>query len=98
MSAIRVVNDVPVSAAPVAEFSIYQGQNQIVRLDVHAGGSASVPLVVDENNDGFPNSAQAWTCYAIVHGITTQTVTVVNPDAMITLRQDNNEGFSLTVS
>ena len=38
----------------------------------------------------FPNG--------LVHGITTQTVTVVNPDAMITLRQDNNEGFSLTVS
>jgi hypothetical protein len=98
MSAIQLVNDVPSSTAPSAEFLIHQGHNRIARLGVHAGGSASVPLVVDEHNDGHVNTAQEWTSYAIVNGITTQTVTITDPNATITLREGNNDGFSLTLS
>jgi hypothetical protein len=98
MSAIHLVNDVSVSTAPTAEFRVYQGLNQIARLGVHAGSSASVPLVIDENNDGHVSTAEVWTAYAIVNGITTQNVTITDPNATVTLRQDNNEGFSLSLS
>ena len=99
MSAIQFVNQVLSSIAPSAEFHLFQGQNQIARIGVHAGGSASVPArVVDEHNDEPVHTAQEWTIYAIVNGITTQSVTTTDPNAIVTLRQDNDEGFSLTVS
>jgi hypothetical protein len=98
MSAIQLVNDVPASTAPSAEFLIHQGHNRIARLGVHAGSSASVPLVVDENNDGQVTTAQEWTVYAIVNGITTPNVTIADPNATVMLREGNTEGFFLTVS
>lgn len=97
MSAIRLVNEVPASTAPSAEFRIYQRQNQIARIGVHAGSSASVPLVVDENNGDGVGTAQEWQSYAIVNGITTQTLTITNPNATITLQEDSGV-FSLTLS
>ena len=98
MATIRLVNDVPSSTAPSAEFCVYQGQNQIGRLGVHAGSSASQPIIIDEDNDGYLPTAQEWAIYAIVNGITTQTVTVTDPNATVTLREGNNKDFSLTLS
>jgi hypothetical protein len=96
MSAIRLVNAVLSSTAPSAEFRVLQGENQIARLSVHAGGSASVPLVVDDASE--VSAAQMWTVYAIVNGITTESVTVTNPNAVVTLRPGNMDGFSLEVA
>jgi hypothetical protein len=99
MSAIQLVNQVPSSTSPSAEFHVYQGIDRIARIGVHAGGTVSLPVtVVDENNDGSVITAQEWTVYAIVNGITTSSVTTANPNAIITLRADNTGGLSLTVS
>ncbi len=96
MSAIQLVNQVPSSTA---EFHVYQGIRRIARIGVHGGGRASVPVtVVDENNDGSVITAQEWTVYAVVNGITTSSVTTANPNATVTLLADNTGGFSLTVS
>lgn len=96
MSAIQLVNQV---SSSTAEFHVYEGGTQIARIGVHAGGTASVPVtVVDESNGGSVNTAQEWTVYAIVNGITTASVTTANPNATITLQADNTGGFSLTVS
>ena len=55
--------------------------------------------VVDEHNNVSISTAQQWTIYAIVNGITTENVETVNPNATITLLSDNNrEGFLLKVS
>ena len=58
-----------------------------------------IVTVVDEHNHGSISTAQQWTIYAIVNGITTENVETVDPNATITLLSDNNrEGFSLKVS
>jgi hypothetical protein len=62
------------------------------------GTPISAAIVVDENNDGYVNTAQEWTIYAIVKGITTASVTITDPNATVTLREDNAGGFSLTTS
>lgn len=99
MSAIQLVNHVPSSTSPYAEFHVYQGIVRIARIGVQAGGTASVPVtVVDENNDATVITAQTWTVYAIANGITTSSVTTANPNATITLQAGNSGGFSLTVS
>lgn len=111
MSAITLINDVPSSTSPSAEFRVSQGTHQIARIGVHAGGRASIPTIsqpgtpveivpiVDENNNAEVNTAQPWTIYAIVNGITTPTVAVTNPNATVTVTPDNNDdGFTLTVS
>jgi hypothetical protein len=98
MSAIVFSNAVASSIATTAEFRLFSGVHQIARVGVHAGGSAIVPTVVDEDNDGQVNTMQEWTAYAIVNGITTPTVTVANPNARLTLSADNaGGGFTLTV-
>jgi len=98
MSVISLVNAVPSSTAPSAEFRVLHGENQIARLSVHTGGSASVPLVVDTSDDSEVSTAQLWTCYAILMGVTSDTVTVTNPNAVITLRPGNSDGFFLEVT
>lgn len=181
MSAIRLVNAVSSAADASSEFRVFQGQNQLAHIGVHAGGMASVPtssawqvqgsttlgdfsmlsnpvtiagssanviaqvlaadgfydfqlivtpgsmpsaivaentwrnpvsftftqpgtpvqmtLVVDEHNNATVSTAQQWTIYAIVNGITTQSVMTSDPNATITLAADNNDdGFSLVVS
>ncbi|HEX2832578.1 MAG TPA: hypothetical protein VHW00_06165 [Thermoanaerobaculia bacterium] len=181
MSAIRLVNEVPASAAASAEFRVSQGSNQIARIGVHSGGMASLPTtsswqvqasttmgdfaltsnvlvftgpsagilaqvlsqegyydfqivqspgthpsaivlentwrnpvqfqltqpgtptqivqVVDEHNNTIVITAQEWSVYAIVNGITTPNVTITDPNATVTVRQDDNDaGFTLVVS
>jgi hypothetical protein len=99
MSAITVVNAVPASIAPSAEFRVYQGPHQVARVGVHAGAQASVPTIADEHDEPVVNTAQPWSVYAIVNGITTPTVITSRPNATVTLRADNDDdGFSLTVS
>jgi hypothetical protein len=63
------------------------------------GTPVQIITVVDEHNNTVVSTAQQWQCYAIANGITTQTVTLTNPNATITLTADNNdENFILTVS
>jgi len=58
-----------------------------------------IVTVVDENNDSEISTAQQWTVYAIVNGITTQTLTVTDPNATITAAAGNSgDGFTLVVS
>jgi hypothetical protein len=45
MSAIRLINEVPSSAAPAAVANVKQGSNQIAHLEVHSGAQASVPTI-----------------------------------------------------
>lgn len=53
-----------------------------------------MPLVVDEaGGDPIVSTAQVWTAYAIANGITTEIVTVTNPNAVITLRPGNTADF-----
>jgi hypothetical protein len=62
------------------------------------GTPVQVVTVVDEHNNDVVSTAQQWTCYAIVNGITTATVTIYDPNATLTLTSDNNdEGYTLTV-
>ena len=44
MGAIRLVNNVPPATAPMVEFRLHQGNNQVARLGIHAGGSAAIPV------------------------------------------------------
>lgn len=63
------------------------------------GSPVQIVNVVDENNSGQIPTAQQWQAYAIVNGITTQTVTTANPNATITAVADNAGGsFTLVVS
>ena len=57
-----------------------------------------IVTVVDENNDTEISTAQQWTVYAIINGITTQTVTVTDPNATVTAVANNGDGFTLVVS
>jgi hypothetical protein len=103
MSAIKLVNQVPASDAPSAEFRLTQGAQQIARIGIAAGGSATVPTSgswqVHESESGSVNTMGQWAVFAIVNGITTQAVTTTDPNATITLAADNNESaFSLSVS
>jgi hypothetical protein len=101
MSAITLVNSITAAVASIAEFQLFQGINRIARIGVHAGGRATVPTtsdVVDENNNSEIPTAQMWTVYAIVNGITTQTVTFTDPNAKITAVAGNSDGFAIVVS
>ncbi|QSQ25767.1 hypothetical protein JY651_12885 [Pyxidicoccus parkwayensis] len=63
------------------------------------GSPYQVVTVVDEHNTASVTTVQQWECYAIVNGITTETVQVKDPNAVISATQDNNDdGFTLTVS
>jgi hypothetical protein len=63
------------------------------------GSPVQIVTVVDEHNNTVVSTAQQWQCYAIANGITTQTVTLANPNGSITITPDNNdENFILTVS
>lgn len=111
MSAITLVNDVPSSISPAAEFRVSQGSDQIARIGVQAGGRASIPTttsatitqpgssgqIVSQNNNTVV-TAQQWMVYAIANGITTSTVAVTNPNATVTVANNSDDGFSLTVS
>ena len=55
-------------------------------------------IVVDEHNTGEVSTAQEWTAYAIANGITTQTVTITNPNATVTAIADTNGALSLILS
>ena len=102
MSAITLVNSITAAVASAAEFRLFQRSHQIARVGVHAGGQATIPTsltVVDENNNSEIPTAQIWTVYAIVNGITTQTLTVTDPNATITaVVGDSGEGFAIVVS
>ena len=55
--------------------------------------------MVDENNNSEISTAQIWTVYAIVNGITSDTVTITNPNATVTAVAGNNgDGFTIVVS
>lgn len=63
------------------------------------GSPARIVNVVNEHNAKFVSTRKQWSCYAIVNGITTASVTTTNPDATITLVADNNDdAFHLVVS
>jgi hypothetical protein len=63
------------------------------------GNPTPAVLVVDKNNTVTVSTAQQWDIYAIIDGITTQTVRTDNPGATITAVQDANEdGYALVVS
>lgn len=181
MSAITLVNATSPSSDLTAEFRLFQGNNQIARIGVHAGARASIPTtasysaqcsttmgdftltsntvnfsnpsvnllaqvlvengyydfqltmlpgtaaytvlcentwrepvqfkltmpgtpvqivtVVDEHNNSPISTVQQWTCYAIVNGITTATVTTSDPNATISILADNNDdAFRLAAS
>ena len=61
-------------------------------------GPVQIATAVDEHNNTSISTAQAWTVYAIVNGITTGTVEVTNPDATITLVSTNEKNPQLKVS
>ena len=55
--------------------------------------------VVNERNTDSVSTEQQWTVFAIVNGITTDSVVTNNPEATINATVDNNDdGFSLVVS
>ncbi|NUP07804.1 MAG: hypothetical protein HOW73_17285 [Polyangiaceae bacterium] len=61
------------------------------------GSPVQVLTVVDEHNTISLSTAEQWQCYAIVNGITTATVTINSPSAVVTLTADtNDDGFILT--
>jgi hypothetical protein len=63
------------------------------------GSPMQIVTVVDEHNNTTVSTAQQWQCYAIANGITTATVTITNPNSVITITPDNDdESFSITVS
>jgi len=63
------------------------------------GTPVEIINVVDESNNAIVSTAEQWSCYAIVNGITTATVTTNNPNATFTVTADNNESsYTLTLS
>jgi hypothetical protein len=55
--------------------------------------------VVDENNNATVSTAQQWTCYAIVNGITTASVTTEDPNATFTvLANGGSDDYQVVVS
>lgn len=63
------------------------------------GSPVQITTVVDEHDSVSITTAQQWTVYAIVNGITTQPVQITDPRATLTVEQDsNNESFRVTVS
>ena len=106
MPAITLINDVPSSVAPSAEFFVFQNGERVARVTVHAGGTASIPTtssspdpaVIDESG-GPVVTAQQWQAYAIINGITTETVIFTNPAAtVIAAVEADGGGFVLAVS
>lgn len=99
MSAITLVNE---TTDATAEFHLSHGPGEIVRIGIHPGGRANVPTtprVIDEYNDREVPTAQEWTTWAIVNGITTQRVQIADPNATIAVIADHEgAGFTLTVS
>lgn len=62
------------------------------------GSPVQIVSVVDEHNNSSVSTAQQWSCYAIVNGITTAPVIIHDPNATLTLTPDNNdESYTLTV-
>lgn len=57
-----------------------------------------IVTVVDEHNNTEISTAQQWTAYAIINGITMPTVTVTDPNATITATAGNSGDFTLVVS
>lgn len=102
MSAITLINAITETPQVSAEFSIFQGGNCIARVPVHAGGQARVPTTthpVDDPNDPVVQTAEQWEAWAIINGITTERVTITDPNATITASGNNNDdGYSLVVS
>jgi uncharacterized repeat protein (TIGR01451 family) len=88
-SAIRLVNQIPVAVSPVAEFRLFANNQPIARIGVHSGGEASVPT---------SGGAPPWSAFAIVNGITTATVTILNPNATVTAYSDAAGSPFLVVS
>ena len=63
------------------------------------GTPVQIVTVVDEHDNDPISTVQQWTCYAIVNGITTSSVTTTDPSATISLFADNNDdAFRLVVS
>lgn len=55
-----------------------------------------IVTVVDEHNYVNISTAQQWTLYAIVNGITTNSITTDNPDSTITLGSGDQNRYSIT--
>lgn len=63
------------------------------------GTPVQIVTVADEHNNSVVSTVQQWECYAIIDGITTESVITTNPSATITVTADNNDdSYTLTVS
>lgn len=60
------------------------------------GTPFQVVTVVDEHNTAPVTTVQQWECYAIVNGITTATVTITDPNAVVTLLAEE-DGYTLAL-
>ncbi|MBV9494643.1 MAG: hypothetical protein JOZ54_10390 [Acidobacteria bacterium] len=97
MSAITLVNEVPLSTAPQAEFRVSDGAGEIARIAVPAGGEARVPTHQDRAEHVTPVQTDLpWSFYGIVQGITTQAVKTSNPNGVIRLKETSDGGFELS--
>jgi hypothetical protein len=61
-------------------------------------GPFEMITVVDEHNAGGISTAQTWSIYAIVNGITTGTVQLSDSNAQVALKAGDDRGYALTVS
>jgi hypothetical protein len=87
-SEIRLVNQIPLAVAPIAEFRIFQHDSLIARIGVHSGGQATIPATAEP----------PWQAFAIVNGVTSATVTIANPNATVTAYADAEGAPFLVVS
>ncbi|MFL6214205.1 MAG: hypothetical protein ACJ74J_09980 [Blastocatellia bacterium] len=89
---VRLIN----SAPSAAEFHIEGNNAAATKIQVHGGGEAIYPTSTTGTTE--ISTAQQWTLYAIINGITTSAVETTDPDATIKLVPDNHNGYFLEVS
>lgn len=95
---ITLRNNVPESTGVVAEFHVLEGIQWATTIDVAAASETIIPTRVATPQDTHVETAQTWTIYAIVNGVTTETVTTESTNATITLSPASSGGYSIAVT
>lgn len=62
-----------------------------------SGTPLEIVTVVDEHNNEVVSTMQQWEIYAIVNGITTGTAAFSDPNATVTLTDNGDDAYALTV-
>jgi hypothetical protein len=100
MSAITLMNAVDFSNAPMAEFHVLNGKREIAHVGVAALGSATIPTTTAARNSEpvVGMTAEEWSAYAIINGITTPVVKTSNANARLTLTAWDDGGYRIVVA